>query len=99
MRAKQKSGEPSGSPDPDERPTIDKPPRGELWDDQNDRQDEDQTVEKRVIGGAKPPAEDDVNAFALYKGSGRRDARRDPQRDFRSALGIFRTLRTLQPSA
>jgi hypothetical protein len=29
---------------PDDRPTIDKPPKGSLWDDQDDREDEDQTV-------------------------------------------------------
>lgn len=34
----------------DDRPTIDKPPKGNLWDDQNDRDEDDQTVEKRVIG-------------------------------------------------
>jgi hypothetical protein len=33
--AKQKSGARSLAPE-DDRPTIDKPPRGELWDDQND---------------------------------------------------------------
>ena len=28
----------------DDRPTIDNPPKGNLWDDQDDREDEDQTV-------------------------------------------------------
>jgi hypothetical protein len=30
--------------------TIDSPTNGELWDDQNDREEDDRTVEKRVIG-------------------------------------------------
>jgi hypothetical protein len=38
-----------GNSYPATRPTtIDNPPKGELWDDQNDRADQDDQVEKRI---------------------------------------------------
>jgi hypothetical protein len=62
VRNGKKSGAQPYAPDPDERPTIDNPPKGAPWDDQDDRDEEDQTVEKRVIGkdgksypATKPP--------------------------------------------
>ena len=35
--AKKKSGSRPLEPEDDDRPTVDKPPRGELWDDQDDK--------------------------------------------------------------
>ena len=42
-RARQKSGVADATPE-DGRPTIDNPPRGALWDDQNDKDDSYRTL-------------------------------------------------------
>jgi enamine deaminase RidA (YjgF/YER057c/UK114 family) len=42
-RAKKKSTSSREEVEEDDRPTIDKPPKGNLWDDQDDRKDEDES--------------------------------------------------------
>ncbi len=56
-RARESTG-PHGPVEDDDRPTIDKPPKGELWDDQVEKQTDDQG-EKRVgkDGKQRPDAQ------------------------------------------
>jgi hypothetical protein len=68
VRRARSSGGAHEPPDPDARPTIDKPPKGNPWDDQDDREEEDQTVEKRVIGakGRSYPAMQELRPAVAY---------------------------------
>jgi hypothetical protein len=51
IKARQKL--PDAKASPDDRPTVDKPPKGTLWDDQNDRDEEDDTIEKSQRNAVK----------------------------------------------